>query len=84
MYLTATLTAPTNPVTTRRGCIIWPQPLPHAAEFNDLSKESSIVKTAVGYLITTNGITAKDGPTDTVWQRTVQVQQTNDAQGTKP
>lgn len=41
-----------------------PQPLPHAAEFNDLCK-SSIVKTAVGYLITTNGITAKDGPTDT-------------------
>jgi hypothetical protein len=42
------------------------------------------VKSAVGYLITTNGITAKDGRTDTVWQRTLQVQQTNDAQGTKP
>jgi len=42
------------------------------------------VKSAVGYLITTNGITAKDGPTDTVRQRALQVQQTNDAQGTKP
>jgi hypothetical protein len=82
MYLTASLTAPTNSGTTRRVCITLPQPLPHAAEFNDLCK-SSIVKTAVGYLITTNGIT-KDGPTDTVWQRTLQVQQTNDAQGTKP
>jgi hypothetical protein len=83
MYLTATLTAPANSGTTRGGCITLPQPLPHAAEFNDLCK-SSIVKTAVGYLIPINGITAKDGPTDIVWQRVLQVQQTNDAQSTKP
>jgi len=38
MYLTATLTASTNSGTTRRGCITLPQPLPHAAGFNDLCK----------------------------------------------
>ena len=81
--MTATLTAPTNWGTTRRGFITLPQPLPHAAEFNHLCK-SSIVKTAVGYLITTNGITTTDGPTDTVWQQALQVQQTNDSQGSKP